>query len=351
MLVEALQIDKMPKPRKDASRLSGTGPLKRKERYALPDSLHCYSNHGRLYQDSTTPPSQHHDKFERKKAKVSQTRLSEDCQTEAVPVDQELAAKFESELRMEKETRDSDTLPPNIQGFLDDSPFQLEDTPGQEEVFLTRKFGDETIRLSFTIADLNNMEQDEDSLEQDPALPDEEATEAAETNVQSGGANTKGAINQGRTKGGNFRVAPEDSIAPSDREGGSYEEPGEGDEGVQEPSFPARINMSVEKAGKGTLQLEAIAQDGSIVIENVYYFQNSELADAKTAELDWTRRNLYTGPPFGNLDEGLQILLERYLEERGVNTALALWIPEYIDFKEQREYLSWLSNVKSFVEA
>ena len=213
------------------------------------------------------------------------------------------------------------------------------------------------------------MDQDEDSLEQDPALPDEEAAEAAQTNVQSGGANTKGAINQGRTKGGNFRVAPEDSIAPSDREGGSYEEPGEGDEGVQEPSFPARINMSVEKAGKGTLQLEAIAQDGSIVIENVYYFQSPELADAKTAELDWTRRNLYTGPPFGNLDEGLQILLERYLEERGVNTALALWIPEYIDFKEQREYLNWLSSkssrglsmcrhankvppdVKSFVEA
>ncbi|KAL8699819.1 MAG: hypothetical protein Q9201_005786 [Fulgogasparrea decipioides] len=263
----------------------------------------------------------------------------------------ELSAKFESELRIEKETRDSDTLPPSIQGFLDNSAFQLEDTPGQEEVYLTRKFGEESIRLSFTIADLNNIDQDADQYGEDPALSDEEAADAAATNVQSGGGNTKGAINQGRTKGGNFAVAPEDSVSRADRAESSYEEPGEREEGTQEPSFPARINVSVEKSGKGCLQLEVLAQDGEIVIENVYYFQNSELADAKTAELDWSRRNIYTGPPFGNLDEDLQVLLERYLDERGINTELALWIPEYIDWKEQREYINWLSNVKSFVDA
>lgn len=199
------------------------------------------------------------------------------------------------------------------------------------------------IRITFTISDLNNVEP-EDEFDSDPALSDEEAAEAAQTNAQSGGANTKGAINQGRTKGGNFAVAPEDSIAPSDRPEGSYEDSGSGEEGDQEPSFPARINVNVEKAGKGVLQLEVVAQDGEIMIENVYYFQKPELADAKTAELDWSRRNLYTGPPFGNLDEDLQVLLERYLDERGINTGLALWIPEYIDWKEQKEYLNWLSS-------
>jgi len=44
------------------------------------------------------------------------------------------------------------------------------------------------------------------------------------------------------------------------------------------------------------------------------------------------------------LDEDLQLLLERYLDERGINTALALFVPDYVDFKEQREYLSWLSS-------
>jgi complement component 1 Q subcomponent-binding protein, mitochondrial len=81
-----------------------------------------------------------------------------------------------------------------------------------------------------------------------------------------------------------------------------------------------------------------------VVIDNVYYFQSAELADVKNAEKDWQRRGMYTGPPFGNLDEDLQVLLERYLDERGVNTALALFIPDYIDYKEQKEYISWLSS-------
>lgn len=81
-----------------------------------------------------------------------------------------------------------------------------------------------------------------------------------------------------------------------------------------------------------------------IVIENVYYFPDAKLADAKTADQDWTRRGLYSGPPFGNLDQDLQVMLEGYLDERGVNTALALWVPEYIDFKEQKEYLTWLAS-------
>lgn len=40
-------------------------------------------------------------------------------------VDQELSAKFESELRIENETRDSESLPANIQDFLDNSAFEV----------------------------------------------------------------------------------------------------------------------------------------------------------------------------------------------------------------------------------
>ncbi len=190
------------------------------------------------------------------------------------------------------------------------------------------------------------MDQDPDDYRQDPredpALYDEDEDSIPE-NAQSGGANTKGAINAGRTKGGNIAVAPEDRIAPADREELATDDAAAANED-DEPSFPARVNVMIEKVGKGTLQIETTAQDGEIVIDNVYFFKDAELADAKTAELDWKRRNLYEGPPFGNLDEDLQILLERYLDERGVNTALAVWVPEYIDFKEQREYLNWLSS-------
>ena len=200
-----------------------------------------------------------------------------------------------------------------------------------------------SIRLSFTIADLNNIDQDPDQLSEDPALEDEYGDGAPE-NAQSGGANTKGAVNQGTTKGGNITVAPEDRIAPADRPELMDDNAPQGEEDSEEPSFPVTVNVLIEKPGKGCMYVQATAHDGVIAIANVNYYKDGELADPQTAELEWSKRNLYAGPPFGNLDEELQVLLERYLDERGINTALALFLPDYVDFKEQREYLSWLSS-------
>lgn len=92
------------------------------------------------------------------------------------------------------------------------------------------------------------------------------------------------------------------------------------------------------------MQIETIAQDGFIQIQNVGYFAKADLANAASAEKEWTRQSLYSGPPFGNLDEDLQTLMERYLEERGVDSALALFVPDYIEFKEQQEYIRWLRS-------
>lgn len=69
---------------------------------------------------------------------------------------------------------------------------------------------------------------------------------------------------------------------------------------------------------------------------------------------------------FETLDESVQAQFESYLEERGIATDLALFIPNFAEFKEQRgtydehilsiahtsiEYCSWLENVKKFVDA
>ena len=118
-------------------------------------------------------------------------------------------------------------------------------------------------------------------------------------------------------------MARPNSNAPADRPELGDEDTPEGEEGEQEPSFPARVNVTITKPGSnGAMQIETTAQDGMFVIENVYYYPKKELAEPKTTELDWERRELYTGPPFGNLDEDLQVLLERFLDERGINTAL-----------------------------
>ena len=166
------------------------------------------------------------------------------------------------------------------------------------------------------------------------------------TDTQSGGANTKGSVNQGRTSGGNFRVAPEDQVSPADREG----EEGEVEDEGNEPSFPAHISVVVERPGKGAMQLETVAQDGLIAVDSVYYYQDGKLVDPKNSQEEAQAARAYTGPPFANLDEDLQVLFEKFLDERGINTTMALFVPEYIDYKEQKEYLNWLKNVKKFVE-
>lgn len=119
----------------------------------------------------------------------------------------------------------------------------------------------------------------------------------------------------------------------------------------EEISAPIRVNIIVEKKNAGALAIETIAEGGMIVIDNVYYYADAAHAYAKTTEAAHQRQDMYIGPPYVNLDEDLQVLLERYLDERGVNQALAIFVPDYIDMKEQKEYLRWLQNVKGFIEA
>ena len=52
--------------------------------------------------------------------------------------------------------------------------------------------------------------------------------------------------------------------------------------------------------------------------------------------MDWKRRGLYIGPQFDTLDVAVQEEFEAWLKERGVDEALAGFIPEYAEWKEQK---------------
>ncbi|KAF7918789.1 uncharacterized protein EAE98_009567 [Botrytis deweyae] len=227
--------------------------------------------------------------------------------------DAELAEKLASEIQMEEEMKEHEELPTSVKDYMENGPFEILDTPGQEEVILTRSFGDEKIRVSFSIADLNAYDPDSDEF-QDRAMSDEDP------NIDPADPS---------------ELDPEN---PSDAEGESQ-------------GFPARVNIIVEKKGKGALAIETVAEGGMIVVDNVYYYADAAHAYAKTTEAVHQRQDMYVGPPYANLDEDLQVLMERYLDERGINQALAIFVPDYIDMKEQKEYLRWLKNVKGFVEA
>lgn len=126
---------------------------------------------------------------------------------------QQLAVKLDSEIKIETEESASQaTSDTHVESFLAENPdWTVEDTAGEQDVFLKRKFEDETVTVHFSIADFNTDMEAEDDM--DSAMGDEEDME-----MQSHGGNTKGAINQGQTGNRNFKVAPEDSIAPADRE-------------------------------------------------------------------------------------------------------------------------------------
>lgn len=177
------------------------------------------------------------------------------------------------------------------------------------------------IRLNFSISDVRNMsEQDEPY---DNALADEEEAHQA--------------VNQGHGAPGSVPQHAEDRVSPADREM-------DGMEPEAGTDFPARVNVTIEKPGGGALLVQTVVQNGYFQIEDLSYFAKPDLAHAQTAEKDWARQALYAGPPFENLDEALQGMLDRYLEERGIDSELAIMIPDYIQVKEQKEYVSWLES-------
>lgn len=154
----------------------------------------------------------------------------------------ELAAKLTSEIQVEEQEgstpADSDA---NIQHFLSQNPeWEVQDNAGEQDVVMTRKYDDETITVLFSIADFNNTDMEGE----DDALMDDEMDDIE--SAQSGGGNTKGAVNQGRTSGGNIKVAPEDSVAPGDRE--ELRDPE--DEGDNQPAFPADVDVLIQRPGK-----------------------------------------------------------------------------------------------------
>ncbi|BFZ56879.1 Mitochondrial acidic protein mam33 [Savitreella phatthalungensis] len=215
-------------------------------------------------------------------------------------VDKELGDKIASELAIEDEMR-QEPAPESFSQFLDMSGFSIEDVPGKHEVTLTRKFGgNETIKIIFSANELSNVdEMDEGEVE----------------GSSSGGAN-----------------------------GG---EDGE-DAG---PSFPVPCFITIAKDNASqTLCIDAIAQDGVLVVENACLYEPKLAADDSSSG-DYARRELYGGPLYNNLDEELQMLMEKYLEERAIDTNLALFIPDYVDYKEAREYGDWLKKLGQFVEA
>ncbi|KAK5937610.1 Mitochondrial acidic protein mam33 [Knufia obscura] len=219
---------------------------------------------------------------------------------------------------------------------LERTATKVQDQPGTENIIVTRQFGNETIKVECSIADMN-ADREADEMDEDSALDDEPDFGSDPT---SGGKRT---INQSGARGGKIDVAPEDSIAPVDRDADGES----GDVGA----FPLNLSITIDKGTIGATNIIARSQDGDIEIEYVHFYPRAELIDPKTSEAVKEAQNVYGGPPFPYLDAELQQMYETYVQERGIDTQLSLFLSRYVDYKEQREYVQWLDNMKKFVDA
>jgi len=204
--------------------------------------------------------------------------------------DVSLAGALEAEIQYEKESG-VDSVPEFVKVFTKDGVWKIEDSQGHDEVTLKRSFGNETIQVVFSIADIDTPQESE-------------LTEGEEAEEEASG------------------------------------------------SYPVRCSVTISKPKSipGSLAIDTLAQEGAFVIENIAFYPDASLATDLTAEADWKRRGLYIGPQFDHLDVGVQEEFEKFLEERGINSSVALFVPEYAAHKEQREYMKWLENVKAFID-
>ena len=54
-----------------------------------------------------------------------------------------MIAKLAAEISMENEMKENEGIPTSVKDFIDHSNFEVYDVPGEEDVVLTRNFGDE----------------------------------------------------------------------------------------------------------------------------------------------------------------------------------------------------------------
>ncbi|CCD22399.1 Mam33p NDAI_0A02410 [Naumovozyma dairenensis CBS 421] len=218
---------------------------------------------------------------------------------------QNVLESIKSELKIEKEGL-SDLSESPFKKFLEDSGFNVVETPGKNEAQIVKKSEDgETVHVNFDVAQVANLPYDS-------ALAENLKDEVNEVNEE-----------------------------PTDPEEEDFDSLGD--------NF-ANVNVVITKSDDSALSFELLLnlQEGSFYVDSVTPFKSSKQALDESAEAEISRELVYHGPPFSNLDEELQESLESYLESRGITEELAAFIGSYSEFKENNEYVSWLENMDTF---
>mgnify|MGYP002641702270 FL=1 len=102
-----------------------------------------------------------------------------------------------------------------------------------------------------------------------------------------------------------------------------------------------------EANGKRGIVVEATSMDTEIAFNTVLV--TDQMPKIKSMQKFERSIQEYNGPDFTTLDERIQTSLTEYLEGYGINEHLAAFVECMSLDKDQRLYMKWLEDVKSFV--
>jgi complement component 1 Q subcomponent-binding protein len=102
-----------------------------------------------------------------------------------------------------------------------------------------------------------------------------------------------------------------------------------------------------EANGKKGIVVEATSMDTEIAFNTVLV--TDQMPKIKSMQKFERSIQEYNGPDFTTLDERIQTSLTEYLEGYGINEHLAAFVECMSLDKDQRLYMKWLSDVKTFV--
>ncbi|ODQ59795.1 hypothetical protein WICANDRAFT_78430 [Wickerhamomyces anomalus NRRL Y-366-8] len=193
---------------------------------------------------------------------------------------------------IEHEAGNDNSLPEALESFFDRSGFKLAETTGQSLGKLIKETETETLHLYFDVNQAVNIRAVEENFEEDDLTkqPDE---------------------------------------------------------------FFLNVNLVVaKKADNSAVSFDLIYRtyDAAVVVEGVTHYANATEALSESAEDEQKREIAYHGPAISNLDEKLVLSLDNYMESLGVTDELLHHIINYGIYKENEEYLRWLSNLEKFLK-
>jgi len=137
-------------------------------------------------------------------------------------------------------------------------------------------------------------------------------------------------------------------VSPFGNDMGDFNEEGN-PEGKEEEDFPMEstdftITIQDKSGEKGLVYYcqTATGEGHRYMIGNVRSFASNAEKESDSS---------YNGPDFEDLEDSLQESFDEFLAEAGINDEVCDFIDASAIDKEQREYMRWLKNVDSFIQA